>query len=101
MENRSDGVRHSSLHLTRIFGVGGRSSSVRGAMSIVLAHPNPAKLRRSGMDSDDIVSPRTTDNAVGCANMPLLRSLAITSARVAIDMALLTELFARFAAILC
>src|SRR5205814_1130066 len=39
-------------------GVGTRSSSVRSAVSIAPAHADPVKLRRSGMDGEDIAPSR-------------------------------------------
>jgi hypothetical protein len=53
--------------------------------------PNPAKLRRSGMDG---VFARTDFLQRPREYMPLLWSLADRAARLAINMALLTELFA-------
>ena len=84
-------VTEGRAHLARIFGGAGRSSSVRSAMFIVTTTPDaqPSSVGAAWMR---ILALRQC--ASEPESMPLLRSLADRAACVAINMALLTELFA-------
>jgi hypothetical protein len=80
--------------LARIFCDGNWSSSVRSAMFIETTAPDARPSCVGAASMRILASTEPWQRPSERENMPLLRSLADRAARAAIDMALLTELFA-------